>query len=259
MARKSGGFNRILNFIGLVDDGEPQDTYGEEYQSDKYGRQQPYVPANRQRQTADRRQTAAPTRQTASPARQTRTAGLSEPRRNSGRYDDGRTMRTSDSRSLSTYSGRQGTASRSYGGYDDVRTGTRRSSSRFADEVPAYDYSQRPERSSRFSEPQPAPTQMQKRPAQGRNANVSGRTRTVMFSLHTLEDCCAVIDELIANNTVVLTMDEMEGSLMQRAVDTLSGAVFALSANIRKASDKTYLITPMSVEVNEAYDVERRF
>jgi len=57
----------------------------------------------------------------------------------------------------------------------------------------------------------------------------------------------------------VLTMDEMEGHLMQRAVDTLSGAVFALSANIRKASDKTYLITPMSVEVNEAYDVERRF
>ncbi len=88
---------------------------------------------------------------------------------------------------------------------------------------------------------------------------VSQRSRTVMFSLHTLEDCCEVIDHLIANNTVVLTMDELDGRLMQRAVDTLSGAVFALHASIRKASDKTYLIAPMSVEVNEAYDVDRGF
>jgi len=124
--------------------------------------------------------------------------------------------------------------------------------------VPAYDYSPRTSAASRYASEQPA-GQLQQRQAPQRNTRVSARTRTVMFSLHTLEDCCAVIDELIANNTVVLTMDEMDGHLMQRAVDTLSGAVFALSANIRKASDKTYLITPMSVEVNEAYDVERRF
>ena len=82
---------------------------------------------------------------------------------------------------------------------------------------------------------------------------VSPRSRTVMYSLHSLEDCCEVIDQLIANNTVVLTMDELDGRLLQRAVDTLSGAVFALHASIRKASDKTYLVAPMSVEVNEAY------
>ena len=88
---------------------------------------------------------------------------------------------------------------------------------------------------------------------------VSQRSRTVMYSLHSLEDCCEVIDQLIANNTVVLTMDELDGHLLQRAVDTLSGAVFALHASIRKASDKTYLVAPMSVEINEAYDMDRRF
>ena len=78
-----------------------------------------------------------------------------------------------------------------------------------------------------------------------------------MYSLRTLKDCCKVIDELIANNTVVLTMEEMDGSLMQRALDTLSGAAFALNANIRKASDRTYLLAPTSVDVNEGYqDVE---
>ena len=54
-------------------------------------------------------------------------------------------------------------------------------------------------------------------------------------------------------------MDELDGRLLQRAVDTLSGAVFALHASIRKASDRTYLVAPMSVEVNDAYDVERGF
>ena len=46
---------------------------------------------------------------------------------------------------------------------------------------------------------------------------------------------------------------------MQRAVDTLSGAVFALHASIRKASDRTYLVAPMSVEINDTFDMDRRF
>ena len=68
-----------------------------------------------------------------------------------------------------------------------------------------------------------------------------------------------MIDELIHNNTVVLTLDNLDSGLMQRAVDTLSGAVFALHATSRKASERTYLIAPSGVEVNETYDVDRRF
>ena len=85
------------------------------------------------------------------------------------------------------------------------------------------------------------------------------RQRTLMCSLNTLEDCCDVIDSLIAGNVVVLTLDEIDPKLTQRAIDTLSGAVFALSATIRKASDRTYVLAPNTVEVNETYDVERRF
>ena len=58
---------------------------------------------------------------------------------------------------------------------------------------------------------------------------------------------------------MVLTLDDLDPKLTQRAVDTLSGAVFALNATIRKASEKTYVIAPSTVEVNETYDVERRF
>ena len=230
MARnKSGGFNKLLNFIGLVDDEESRDTYGEEYSSDNYGRRAAYTPPRTSGRTS--RDTAS-TRRAAQPR-------PSQPAPRQSRYDS---------------------ASRYDSHYDDYRPQAR---SRFEDS--GYTPSRAPARqTSRFSQqPDPrysqAPAPRQAAMAPRNNARVSARSRTVMYSLHSLEDCCEVIDQLIANNTVVLTMDELDGHLLQRAVDTLSGAVFALHASIRKASDKTYLVAPMSVEINEAYDMDRRF
>ena len=231
MARKqSSGLNKFLNFIGLVDD-DDQDTYGEEYSGDNYGRRAAYTPARQQRASASAGRSAAPSR-TGSQRR------LPENTGRSSRYD-----------------------SRSTRGYDDYRAGERRTQSRFDDS--GYGASRSPRSTSRYSQ-QPDPRyddgrNLPQRVSPQRSMRVSQRSRTVMYSLHSLEDCCEVIDQLIANNTVVLTMDELDGRLMQRAVDTLSGAVFALHASIRKASDRTYLVAPMSVEINEAYDVDRRF
>ena len=234
MARnKSGAFNRLLNFIGLVDDGDSRDTYGEEYQNGNYGRQAAYTPARPARSGNAR---------SASSARQPQRRSLPEPRQS--RYDD-----RSGSRS--------GYSDRTQAGYDDYADANRRAASRF-DDGDYEDYGSRT--SSRFAqqpERRPVANPPQTRPQN--RMRVSSRSRTVMYSLHSLEDCCEVIDQLIANNTVVLTMDELDGRLLQRAVDTLSGAVFALHASIRKASDKTYLVAPMSVEVNDAYDAERGF
>ena len=236
MARnKNGAFSKFLNFIGLVDDGDTRDTYGEEYQNGNYGRQAAYTPAR----SSSRSSTS--TGSSRDTSRQTQRRSLPESTRTS-RFDD-RTRRSA--------------------GYDDYSTSTRRTASRFDDSGYEDDYVPRTERTtSRFAEPQdrrPVPqTRQTQAPTQTRT-RVSRRSRTVMYSLHSLEDCCEVIDQLIANNTVVLTMDELDGRLLQRAVDTLSGAVFALHASIRKASDKTYLVAPMSVEVNDAFDMERGF
>ena len=233
MARnKSGGFNKLLNFIGLVDDEDTQDTYGEEYSGDNYGRRAAYTPARQQRST-----------------------GASGGRATTNRSNTQRRLPESTSRS-SRYD------SRAARGYDDYRAGERRTASRFDDS--GYTAPPRqPRQSSRYSQ-QPDPRydssrNLPQRVSPQRPMRVSQRSRTVMYSLHSLEDCCEVIDQLIANNTVVLTMDELDGHLLQRAVDTLSGAVFALHASIRKASDRTYLVAPMSVEVNDTFDMDRRF
>lgn len=229
MARnKSGGFNKLLNFIGLVDDEDTQDTYGEEYSSDNYGRRAAYTPARQSRTPAGNSRGTAP--------RQSTQRRLPENASRSSRYD-----------------------SRAPRRYDDYRSGERRTASRFDDSGYAADRA--PRQPSRYSQ-QPDPRygrNLPQRVSPQRSMRVSQRSRTVMYSLHSLEDCCEVIDQLIANNTVVLTMDELDGHLLQRAVDTLSGAVFALHASIRKASDRTYLVAPMSVEINDTFDLDRRF
>lgn len=78
-----------------------------------------------------------------------------------------------------------------------------------------------------------------------------GNARTVMFNISSLEECCDVVDALIANNIVLLMLEQLDDRMTQRVVDTLSGAAFALHATIRKASDRTYLVAPRTVEVND--------
>ena len=196
MARKQGGVNKFLNFIGLVDD-EPQraaDDYG-----DNYGRPSTYVPRQQRSRTEDTRR---------------RTIVKDE----RGRY-----------------------GADHYGSTRVTPPASRRTSSS------GYDYNYVPREARSSYEPSSA------------RAGRSQRQRTLMCSLNTLEDCCDVIDSLIAGNVVVLTLDEIDPKLTQRAIDTLSGAVFALNATIRKASDRTYVLAPSTVEVDETYDVERRF
>ena len=236
MARQgSGGWNKFLNFIGLVDDEGSREKYGDEYRDGNYGRQSAYTPGRQRGQAGGRG--ASYGRGTGRSSRQ----GQSDTRRDlenaRSRYGGGSRYDSGSSRVSSV---------RTPSGYDDYSNSGRRPASRFDDAD--YDYSDRPQ--SRFSE---GGSNLPERvPPRG---HVSKRSRTVMYSLHSLEDCCEVIDQLIANNTVVLSMDDLDGHLMQRAVDTLSGAVFALHASIRKASQsgKTYLLAPDSVDVDGSW------
>ena len=227
MARKkSGGFGKVLEFIGLVDDEDPRETYDDEYESGNYGRPQAYAPQRTQRAQEQPRQEVS--RRYSSSYEPTRTPRMNRSAAStSSRFDSRSSQSSTQRRSTSSSAGLYDYSPRPASRFDDA-------SQSFADEAP------------------------QTQPRSSRNTGAS-RQKTVMFALHNLEDCCDVIDNLIMNNTVVLTMDNLDDRLMQRAVDTLSGAVFALHATIRKASERTYLIAPMTVEVNETYDTDDRF
>lgn len=240
MARnKSGGFNKVLEFIGLVDDEDPRDTYEDEYQSGDYGRQQPYTPQRRDRSPKRPQQQQQITRRPAQPRsyEPTRAPRMDRNAPSSSRFDQPAPRRSGQAQPtrrpnpfvehVDDRAGRYDYSPRTPSRFGSLNSDT---STRYADEAPV----------------QRAP-------------RAAARQRTEMFTLHTLEDCCDVIDSLLQGNTVVLTMDDLDTRLMQRAVDTLSGAVFALHASIRKASERTYLIAPEGVMVNENYDMDRRF
>lgn len=228
---KKGIFKKIMNVIGIVDDGprDADDEYEGGYSRARASRGSTYVPQQRVSRTEEtRRRSVVPDeRGSRYGATQTRASYAN---------DEGYTVRRSTRAYDDDYSEpvRSGASSR--------RTETRRPS----EQAPSA------RSSSRFSGESVAAVA-----TVPRQSPMSART--IMFSITSLEECCDVIDSLIANNIVLLTLDELDSKLTQRAVDTLSGAVFALHATIRKASDKTYLIAPRSVEVNETYDVERRF
>ena len=238
MARKkSGGFNKVLEFIGLVDDGAPSDAYDDEYETGDYGRRQTYNPPRNTPRESNRARAQQPiARRSNSDYQPTRTPRMNRGGASSSRFDDARTApRRSSEYASGGYSARSAAPAR-----------TNR-----------YDYSPRPSRFEEASRFDDAPASTALTPQRA-----PSRTRTIMFSLRALEDCCDVIDNLVLGNTVVMTLNDLDPALIQRAVDTLSGAVFALHATIRKASDLTYLIAPMSVEVNAEEDFDtgyRRF
>jgi len=236
MARKNGkGFGgKVLNFIGLVDDEDPRDTYGDEYESGSYGQRQAYKPQRSQsRQERPRQELVSRT----------------------SRYEPTRSPRMDRSAGRGTgYESRYGSA-RDARGSSRGNSYLEREDSRSSGSK--YDYSPR---SSRFGSPsrfeeQPAGNLPQ--PRQSRQGG--GRQKTVMYNLYSLADCKEVIDQLILNATVIITMSDLEHGHLQRAVDTLSGAVFALNAKIRKVSEYTYLIAPNSVEVDDAFDSDRDY
>lgn len=231
MARKkNGGFGKVLEFIGLVDDGDARDNYVDEYSYDNYGRQQSYTPQRnrvqeRPRQDISRRYSSSGYEPTRAP-RMNRSSSVG------GRFDSTRSS-SANTRKSGAYVEQTGNRTR----YDySPRTSRFGSLDGGSDAYAAENVSVRPQRDGTAS-----------------------RQKTVMFTLRSLEECCDVIDNLILDNTVILTFDNPDVKLMQRAVDTVSGAVFALRGTIRKASEYTYLIAPHSVEVNETYESERDF
>ena len=89
-----------------------------------------------------------------------------------------------------------------------------------------------------------------------RGGKMKPNPTTIVYYLHSLSECSGVIEDLIGGNSVLLNLEETD---MQRVVDTLAGAAFALHAKIRKVSEKMYLIAPENVEVNMTSSVSRHY
>ena len=224
---QSGGFNKFLNFIGIVDDDRYDDDRGESFGTGSYGRPAAYAPNNRQRTGSSRAASGSGARRSI-PAQ-------------AGRSNYGATG-----------------ARRPYD--DDARYNNARRSARFEEDNRDFAPQQRaPRARSRFEEidepaaenfnaPVPAPA---RRPAPNSGA-------TVMFPIRTLTDVNPLIKSLIRGDSIVMTLEAEDAAMERRILDTLAGAVFALDATFRKPSknSNTYFLAPKSVSIKSAYELE---
>ncbi len=260
MAR--GRFNKLLEFIGLVDD-EPEAGYDRQAMG-----AQVYTPPQ-QRRPADN---ARPVRQQGGYPGGSYTQGQYTP----GAYAQG----ASAAREPDRYAGRAAEPRNPYrsAAAQDYRANRvdqepsrpePRAASRgdYASRSP-----QQPYRAAAAAAAAPAPAyrgdpirdEFDRLDQPQPRGNVitmhnDSRHQTVIYYLHTLEECRDVITDLIDGKTVLLNLEEMDEKTIQRGIDTLCGAAFALNATLRKASDKTYLIAPNNVEVAMTNEAERRF
>lgn len=278
MANSNGGFfNRFLDFIGLVDD-EGDGNQDQDFGMDDGARV--YTPSSRRAVPEGRPMKSAQQQGYSSQERYSPNSGRQDPYARSGSraYEEGgNANRSGSAGGYVRSSGNPYEHSRGSGqNYESERPyrneQPRANSGRNPYQQPntppePREYNtQRVSARDDFASPgRSAATRPPQQPQQDRtrgnvvNLRQDGRHQTVIYYLHSLEECRGVINDLIDNKTVLLNLEEMDERLIQRGIDMLSGAAFALNATLRKASDRTYLIAPISVEVALTNDVERRY
>lgn len=279
MARSTSRFNKLLNFIGLVDD-EPEEELTQERM--RPAGAQTYNPAPR------RAQNAAPVRPVRSSQgyedvrapRYGASAGRGDYAAPRSGASMGRADYAPDGYSRSAYRAQASDYARSdytrsdytrsdysrsdygrgasdYGQVTDYgRASARTDYDRGASRAREADfYAGSTQRASTMRDFAPSASAPRNNVVSMRAAE--SRHQTVIYYLHELEECRDVIGDLLESKTVLLNLEDMDERLIQRAIDTLCGAAFALGATLRKASDKTYLIAPNNVSVALTNENER--
>ena len=98
------------------------------------------------------------------------------------------------------------------------------------------------------------------------NATLEGTALELkIFKPTNMVQLLPAVDHLRAGKTVLLNLEEVEGSLCRRMIDFISGAAYAMKLTIKKATGNSYCIAPNDVNVsgetfeNSSDDVDEFF
>lgn len=91
---------------------------------------------------------------------------------------------------------------------------------------------------------------------ENRRANSSyGQMKMVIYCPTSYEETQSVIDNLKARKPIIINLDEIDGADAQRILDFVSGAVYALGGDIRKAARRIFVVVPSNVEISTNLDM----
>lgn len=83
-----------------------------------------------------------------------------------------------------------------------------------------------------------------------RTVNFGGRdTQVILFSPKSFDEAGELVNYMLQNLTVVMTLENVQPDMARRLLDFMSGIAFALQGRITPVSAKTYFITPQNVDI----------
>jgi len=85
------------------------------------------------------------------------------------------------------------------------------------------------------------------------NASISlggGDIELKLIKPVSFEDLLFAVDYLKDGKTVLLNLENADKTIVRRMVDFISGAAYALDANIKQATKDSYFIAPKKVDVS---------
>jgi cell division inhibitor SepF len=74
-------------------------------------------------------------------------------------------------------------------------------------------------------------------------------TKVILFNPRSFEEAGDLVSHLMANHSLVMTLDNIPTDSARRLLDFMSGITFALQGKITPISAKTYFISPENVDL----------
>lgn len=71
----------------------------------------------------------------------------------------------------------------------------------------------------------------------------------IIFKPDVYAETRAVVDNLLVKKPTVINLDDMDKAEAQRALDFVSGAVYALNGEIRKAARNIFVVAPSNIDI----------
>lgn len=123
-----------------------------------------------------------------------------------------------------------------------------------ADEIEDYDYEAEEEKPEEPDYQEPNFSRRRSKviamPETRRYENGSTQMKMIIFRPTSYDETQIVIDNLKSRKPIIVNLDEIEVSVAQRILDFISGAVYALGGDIKKAARNIFVVAPSNVEVS---------
>ena len=79
----------------------------------------------------------------------------------------------------------------------------------------------------------------------------------IIFRPTEYDQAQTIIDYLKLRKPIIVNLDEIEVSVAQRILDFITGAVYALSGDIKKAARNIFVVVPSNVEISNANEEQQ--